>query len=178
MPQKKRKPEVDKLKPFFFGLIIGLVIILVTVMVAWSAEQQLAKNQPHVAEVSLGVMNYDFSSGKAVKRDDETTKSLKNFLQTLAKKDTKFCDVYYNVIAANSDETQVRVRYGCEHPVGSMFIVRDADSWKTISPTNHFDLFDIPECSYVDEHQIDKSIAPVCVNFADDRGAAASYSTR
>ena len=33
-----------------------------------------------------------------------------------------------------------------------------------ISPTNQFNLFDIPSCKMVDENNISNEIAPVCQN--------------
>lgn len=176
MPRKiKGSTQSDKIKFFLFGGIAAMVIILVSMLLV------RLQQQPTVIEprINLGAMQYDFSSGKAVKRDDETVRSLKAFLVSLVERDDTLpkCDTKYNVVMASSDEKQVLLKYGCHYPSGTMFAVNENGTWRTISPTNHFDMLEIPECSYVDENKIDKILAPVCVNGLSEPGPD-TYSVR
>ena len=118
--------------------------------------------------VSLGSIEYDFSNGKAVKRSTPAIDSLRTFLTEKAAKD---CAVVhagmepteYQVITATTDVSQVLLGYGCGDTSAHMFAVRSGTNWKFISPTNHFDpLSGLPECGYVKENDISKTIAPVC----------------
>ncbi len=54
--------------------------------------------------------------------------------------------------------------YGCGNSAARMFAVKKDGGWKAISPTNQFNLFEIPSCKMVDENNISNEIAPVCQN--------------
>lgn len=182
-PKQKRskisiqKKKSDKSKPVLVGIIMGLTVILVTLLVVQSNKNvNSAPEEPHV---SLGAMQYDFSSGKAVRRSDGTVIRLLAFLVATARKDVSAnCEPYYNVVAASSDEKQVLLKYGCGSPDARMFAVNKDGEWQTLSPTNHFDMFGIPECSYVSDNQIDKTIAPVCVSGLNSTDVPDTYSVR
>jgi hypothetical protein len=179
MPRKKR-PQFDKSKAILVGVIAGLTGIMVTLIVAQSAaSHDAASDYSGGQRVSLGPMSYRIVDEKAVRRADETAKSLKAFLLSLTEKDgQQDCDSYYNVVLTSSDEKQVLLEYGCPYPNARMFAVRDGSEWRTISPTNHFDIFGVPECSYVGDNQIAKELAPICVNWADETSGATSYTVR
>ena len=68
------------------------------------------------------------------------------------------------VIAHSQDEKQLLLGYGCGNSVARMFAVKKEGGWKAISPTNQFNLFEIPSCKMVDENNISNEIAPVCQN--------------
>lgn len=182
MPQKTKKkttknvPQANKFHPFLFGIIVGLIAIVVALMVVvrYGAEQM--KDEPFI---SLGAMQYDFSGEKAVKRTDDTVKNLQSFLENLAQKDAEHeCNSYYSVLMASDDETQVLLDYGCDHPGSRMFAVNEGGMWRTISPTNQFDLFGVPTCDQVNGNSISKTLAPVCVTWPDEAGASPVYSVR
>lgn len=177
MPTKKSKKQFDKTKGILFGIIIGLTVIVVSLLVT-QAQGTNASGVTIRPQVGLGAMQYDFKDGKAVKRSDETVNSLKAFLEAEVKKsDPKKCDAVYNVILASSDEKQVLLDYGCEFPGARMFAVNENGAWRTVSPTNHFDMFGIPECDYVNTNHIDKALAPVCVHWGDE-DTPMTYSVR
>jgi hypothetical protein len=163
MPRKTKDVlRSDKVKVFLFGVIAAMAVTLLTMFIIRLEfkERTAAENR-----VSLGSMAYDFSNGKAAKRTDEAALNLRNFLVETAKEDTsENCVSYYSVVLASSDEKQALLGYGCGAPSARMFAVNEGGSWRTISPTNHFDTLGIPECSHVEENKIDASIAPVCVN--------------
>lgn len=179
MPRKKQ-PQFDKSKAILLGLVAGLTGIVVTLMVAQSVvSRNLANSSMNMPRVSLGSMQYDIVDGQAVKRADETVKSLKTFLVALTEKDNQHdCDSYYNVVLASEDEKQILLEYGCPYPNARMFAVNDGSEWRTISPTNHFDIFGVPECSYVNGNNIDRSLAPVCVNWGGEADETISYTVR
>lgn len=172
--RKIHAEHYDKLKPFLFGMILGLVAVVIA-LVAMQTEQkylQLSdkKNNTHV---SLGLMEYDFSGEKPVKKDNENLRGLRNLLTESAKKDVEHesCESsHYTVISSTEDEKQVLLGYGCDYPGARMLAVQNEGAWRTLSPTNRFDLFGIPECSHTDENQISKEIAPVCVNGLNEPG--------
>lgn len=128
------------------------------------------KNKNPAAEVSVGSMQYSFSGGKATKRNDKTVKSLQSFLEKQAAQSGCPADGPDRevVMLSTKDETQVLIDYGCYSGGSRMFVVRQGDGWKAISPTNHFDMLGIPGCEYIAENKISKEIAPVCVNETND----------
>jgi hypothetical protein len=175
MSQKQKLPKpIQKLSPFLLGVILGLtVILIITLAVRREAAEQFVSIDNRV---SVGPMTYGLSNGKAIKRTDDAVNDLRSFLKEAAQKDTsQNCVSYYSVIRASTDEKQVLLGYGCDAPSARMFAVNNAGTWRTISPTNQFDDLGIPMCSHVNEHSIDKSIAPVCVT---TEGDAATYVVR
>lgn len=114
--------------------------------------------------VSLGVLAYEIKRGKAVKRHDASTAALYSFLSDAARKDIRSgCDTaYYSVVAYTPDKTQLFIKYGCAAPDSPIYAVKQHNTWNFISPTNHFDIFGIPDCTYVTAHNINPRIAPVC----------------
>ncbi len=127
--------------------------------------------------VNLGVFEYRFENGMAIKRANASVTSLKSFLSKTAKKDISLgCESsYYNVVAASKDDNQVLLRYGCGYPGANMFAVRDGQDWKAISPTNQFNDFGMPNCDYVQSNNISKDIAPVCYS---NNGEVDTYAVR
>ena len=69
-----------------------------------------------------------------------------------------------SVIAYSQDEKQLLLGFGCGNTLARMFAVKKDDGWKAISPTNQFNLFEVPSCKMTDENNISKEIAPVCQN--------------
>ena len=178
MPKKKKQAQSeDKLKPFFFGIIVGLTIIALTLMAVIQAEKH--RQTSRRIHVSLGAMRYDFSSGKAVKRSDDTVKNLKGFLVDAANESlSENCEPHYAVMAASDDEKQVLLGYGCGSPSARMFAVNENSKWRTISPTNQFDVLGIPSCEHVNGNAISQKLAPVCVNGLGGEGTELTYTTR
>ncbi len=171
--KRTKKPLTNRLKSYnfllVFAVLLGMLAGVFMVKVFYKGE--LVNTAPYV---SLGSLEYDFSDGKAVKRSTPTTDSLRTFLAEKAAKD---CTVVqsdlepsqYQVIAATADVSQVLLGYGCGDTSARMFAVRDGDSWRFISPTNHFEmLYGLPECSYVKENAISKEVAPVCYSTKGD----------
>jgi len=123
-------------------------------------------------------MQYDFSSSKAVKRTDASITALAAFLQKEADQSgcKKSSPAYEHVVAYTQNEDQVLLKYGCGAADSPMFAVKKAGVWRGISPTNHFDTFDIPVCAYLTKYAISRQIAPVCL--VDMHAQAASYRVR
>lgn len=152
------------------GLIITIIVtiicsILITKLQPHKHSVQVATDDRHV-HINVGALGYTFSNGRAYQRNDANITSLKGFLTATARKDIQLgCkDAYYSVIAANSSETQVFLRYGCDSPDSPMHAIKSRGSWELVSPTNHFDQFGIPDCTYTDQYVLDIAVAPVCVS--------------
>jgi hypothetical protein len=178
----KSKKQFDKSKGLMI-IAIGILLLTLTYILATyprGTTEQHASTSRTGAHVSLGALEYDFSSGKAVKRIDKNISELKSFLTTRAEQEiSPNCDtVYYNVVATSSKEEQVLLHYGCGYPNAGMFAVKKDGAWKFISPTNQFDTFGIPACSHVNENDIEATIAPVCGNESTTSGYSISYQTR
>jgi hypothetical protein len=166
MPRKKRRQQLNNLHIVLFGIVIGLFCLLVITI----ADRHLitvdsVSTVSTENRVNLGIMRYEFVDGTAQTRNDETFLNLKNFLLSLAEEDVaQGCDSYYNVLLASSDEKQVLLKYGCPFPNARMFAVNENGEWKTLSPTNQFDMLGVPSCEHVETNSIERSIAPICVN--------------
>ena len=182
--RKQQQPSSHLLTGFVF---IALAIALVFVFSYYFAtnESGLRPNTTKLNgkeyTVDLGALKYRFEADKAVKRDDEALKAIKDFLVAEAKAELVHDTVrsaHYQVLASNAAETQLLLGYGVNGDDSApMFAIKEGDAWKTISPTNKFDsIHRIAECGYVTEHQIDKRLAPVC--FTTDSDNQMSYSVR
>lgn len=151
------------------GLVTALIVIVIGVILL-HANQTSDKTFQTVenvdgGSVNLGSLVFRIEGGKAVIRNDSATQELRDFLKADVKKsgckDNNGVDV---VIAHSQDEKQLLLGYGCGNSVARMFAVKKDDGWKAISPTNEFNLFEIPSCKMVDENNISNEIAPVCQN--------------
>jgi len=160
---KKTQVTFSKTNKLLLLVIAALILALIAVMVVRPNYTDNDSKETR-SVVNLGAYEYDFSSGKAVKRSDEQVAKLRSLLEADGEKNLKLgCDVVYsNVIAVTDDRTQVLLSYGCDHPSARMFAVEKSGEWKMISPTNQFDNLGIPLCSYVEKNHIQKRIAPVC----------------
>lgn len=157
-----------------FGMMAGVLMV----KVFYSGE--VVEAAPNV--VQLGAMEYDFSSGKAIKKQTPATKSLRTFLQKQAEtacgygKDHYMGPSYFIVKAFTSNQKQVLLGYGCNSADANMFAVQKEGEWQLISPTNQFDpLTGAPQCSHVAKYGISKEIAPVCFTVHGER---AHYQVR
>lgn len=157
--------------------IVILALALGAVLIFRPAEKLANTSTNEGAFVSLGMMEYKIVGDRAIKRDDETVRELREFLTADAKKSlSDNCkSVHYNLQLASPDETQVYLKYGCEYASAPMYAIKGNGRWRTISPTNQFDMFGLPECSYVDKHAIHVSLAPVCFT---DTGKELKYTVR
>ena len=151
------------------GLVTALIVIVIGVILLHA--NQTSDKTPQTAEkvdngfVSLGSLGFRIEGGKAVIRNDSATQELRDFLKADVKKSgCKDNNGATAVIAHSQDEKQLLLGYGCGNSVARMFAVKKDDGWKAISPTNEFNLFDIPSCKMVDENNISNEIAPVCQN--------------
>lgn len=170
---KRRQSEVKSSKSM--PLITIVVAVLLFGIIGYMVDSMLrpSDNTSQQSKVEVGVFALEDRDGKPYISDDAYVQDLKDFLteeqRTSGCPDT---DVEY-VLAANKDKTQVLVRYGCQYDDARKFAVLKDDGWKTISPTNQFDIFGIPSCEMVNTNNIQKNIAPVCWNSGDD-----SYGVR
>lgn len=147
------------------NILIVVIAVMAAVIVGLLLMQGKAqRDNDYEIRTSLGPMEYRLEDGTAVQRTDDAATQLRNFLKSEAKNDGCNADSSYQVMAASEDETQVLLRYGCGTASARMFAVLLEGTWQTISPTNQFDILGTPRCEHVDEHNIDTSIAPVCVN--------------
>ncbi|MCP9454418.1 MAG: hypothetical protein NNC24_03580 [Candidatus Nanosynbacter sp. P11B_S7_bin.28.1] len=151
------------------GLVTALIVIVIGVILLHT-NQTSDKTSQTVEKVdngfvSLGSLGFRIEGGKAVTRNDSATQELRDFLKADVKKSgCKDNNGAAAVIAHSQDEKQLLLGYGCGNSVARMFAVKKDDGWKAISPTNQFNLFEIPSCKMVDENNISNEIAPVCQN--------------
>ncbi len=173
----KKKPanfKVTKSKnEIMTAVLIGLVTILIVIVIGvilLHANQTSDKTSQTAGKVdngsvNLGSLGFRIEGGKAVIRNDSATQELRDFLKAEVKKSgCKDNNGVAAVIAHSQDEKQLLLGYGCGNSAARMFAVKKDDGWKAISPTNEFNLFDIPSCKMVDENNISNEIAPVCQN--------------
>ena len=173
----KKKPanfKVTKSKnEIMTAVLIGLVTVLIVIVIGVILlhTNQTSDKTSQTAEkvdngsVNLGSLGFRIEGSKAVTRNDSATQELRDFLKADVKKSgCKDNNGVTAVIAHSQDEKQLLLGYGCGNSVARMFAVKKDDGWKAISPTNQFNLFDIPSCKMVDENNISNEIAPVCQN--------------
>lgn len=166
--------------------LIGAIIILV-VLFALSCykfhwlKSHYYNNSPQNSSidrnaVNLGALQYRIENNRAVKRDDMSVKEIRSFLIEEGKKSG--CpnnNAVHSVIAANDDETQLLLSYGCGSDGGLMFAAKQDGQWKAISSTNQFNIFSIPSCKMIEDNGISSEIAPVCQNESHDDSGAFHY---
>ena len=166
---KVTKSKNEIMTAVLIGLVTALIVIVIGVILLHS--NQTSDKTSQMAEkvdngsVNLGSLGFRIEGGKAVTRNDSATQELRDFLKADVKKsgckDNNGVDA---VIAHSQDEKQLLLGYGCGNSVARMFAVKKDDGWKAISPTNQFNIFEIPSCKMVDENNISNEIAPVCQN--------------
>ena len=166
---KVTKSKNEIMAAVLIGLVTALIVIVIGVILLQS-NQTSDKTSQTVEKVdngfvNLGSLGFRIEGGKAVIRNDSAVQEIRDFLKADVKKsgcrDNNGVDV---VIAHSQDEKQLLLGYGCGNSVARMFAVKKDDGWKAISPTNQFNLFEIPSCKMVDENNISNEIAPVCQN--------------
>ena len=166
---KVTKSKNEIMTAVLIGLVTALIVIVIGVILL-HANQTSDKTSQTVEKVdngfvSLGSLGFRIEGGKAVIRNDSATQELRDFLKADVKKSgCKDNNGAAAVIAHSQDEKQLLLGYGCGNSVARMFAVKKDDGWKAISPTNQFNLFEIPSCKMVDENNISNEIAPVCQN--------------
>ena len=166
---KVTKSKNEIMTAVLIGLVTTLIVIVIGVILLQS--NQTSNKTSQTAEkvdngsVNLGSLGFRIEGGKAVIRNDSATQELRDFLKADVKKSgCKDNNGATAVIAHSQDEKQLLLGYGCGNSVARMFAVKKDDGWKAISPTNEFNLFEIPSCKMVDENNISNEIAPVCQN--------------
>ncbi len=166
---KVTKSKNEIMTAVLIGLVTALIVIVIGVILLHA--NQTSDKTFQTAEkvdngfVSLGSLGFRIEGGKAVIRNDSATQELRDFLKADVKKSgCKDNNGVAAVIAHSQDEKQLLLGYGCGNSVARMFAVKKDDGWKAISPTNEFNLFEIPSCKMVDENNISNEIAPVCQN--------------
>ena len=166
---KVTKSKNEIMTAVLIGLVTALIVIVIGVILLHA--NQTSDKTSQTAEkvdngsVNLGSLGFRIEGGKAVIRNDSATQELRDFLKADAKKSgCKNNNGVTAVIAHSQDEKQLLLGYGCGNSAARMFAIRKEDGWKAISPTNQFNLFNIPSCKMVDENNISNEIAPVCQN--------------
>ena len=166
---KVTKSKNEIMTAVLIGLVTTLIVIVIGVILLHA--NQTSDKTSQTAEkvdngsVNLGSLGFRIEGGKAVLRNDSATQELRDFLKADVKKSgCKDNNGVAAVIAHSQDEKQLLLGYGCGNSAARMFAVRKEDGWKAISPTNQFNLFEIPSCKMVDENNISNEIAPVCQN--------------
>ena len=166
---KVTKSKNEIMTAVLIGLVTALIVIVIGVILLQSNQTSDKTSQTvekvDNGSVSLGSLGFRIEGGKAVTRNDSATQELRDFLKADVKKsgckDNNGVDA---VIAHSQDEKQLLLGYGCGNSVARMFAVKKDDGWKAISPTNQFNIFEIPSCKMVDENNISNEIASVCQN--------------
>ena len=177
-----KKSQVELLVPVLIGVIA--VLMLIVGCLVWKLNCQ-SPHQPYAATekigsgfVSLGSLGFRFEGNRAIARHDASVKEIREFLKKeVAQSGCKDDNGAASVIVNTQDEKQLLLGYGCGSTAARMFAVKKEDGWKAISPTNQFNLLDIPSCKMTDENNISKEIAPVCQNEKKD-GDNLSYDYR
>ena len=166
---KVTKSKNEIMTAALIGLVTALIVIVIGVILLHS--NQTSDKTPQTAEkvdngsVNLGSLVFRIEGDKAVVRNDSATQEIRDFLKAEVKKSgCKDNNGVAVVIAHSQDEKQLLLGYGCGNSAARMFAVKKDDGWKAISPTNQFNLFEIPSCKMVDENNISNEIAPVCQN--------------
>ena len=166
---KVTKSKNEIMTAVLISLMTAFIVIAIGVILLHA--NQTSDKTSHTAEkvdngfVSLGSLGFRIEGDKAVIRNDSATQELRDFLKADVKKSgCKGNNSVTTVIAHSQDEKQLLLGYGCGNSEARMFAVKKDGGWKTISPTNQFNLFNIPSCKMVDENNISNEIAPVCQN--------------
>lgn len=166
---KVTKSKNEIMTAVLIGLVTALIVIVIGVILLHT--NQTSDKMSQTAEkvdngsVNLGSLGFRIEGGKAVTRNDSATQELRDFLKADVKKSgCKDNNGVTVVIAHSQDEKQLLLGYGCGNSAARMFAVKKDDGWKAISPTNQFNIFEIPSCKMVDENNISNEIAPVCQN--------------
>lgn len=166
---KVTKSKNEIMTVVLIGLVTALIVIVIGVILLQSNQTSDKTSQTvekvDNGSVSLESLGFRIEGGKAVTRNDSATQELRDFLKADVKKSgCKDNNGAAAVIAHSQDEKQLLLGYGCGNSVARMFAVKKDDGWKAISPTNQFNIFEIPSCKMVDENNISNEIAPVCQN--------------
>ena len=166
---KVTKSKNEIMTAVLIGLVTALIVIVIGVILLHA--NQTSDKTSQTAEkidngsVNLGSLGFRIEGGKAITRNDSATQEIRDFLKAEVKKSgCKDNNGVAAVIAHSQDEKQLLLGYGCGNSEARMFAVKKDDGWKAISPTNEFNLFEIPSCKMVDENNISNEIAPVCQN--------------
>lgn len=166
---KVAKSKNEIMTAVLIGLVTTLIVIVIGVILLQSNQTSDKTSQTMEkvdnGSVNLGSLGFRIEGGKAVTRNDSATQELRDFLKAEVKKSgCKDNNGVAVVIAHSQDEKQLLLGYGCGNSAARMFAVKKDGGWKVISPTNQFNLFEIPSCKMVDENNISNEIAPVCQN--------------
>lgn len=166
---KVTKSKNEIMAAVLISLVTAFIVIVIGVILLHA--NQTSDKTSQTAEkvdngsVNLGSLGFRVEGGKAVIRNDSATQELRDFLKADVKKSgCKDNNGVTAVIAHSQDEKQLLLGYGCGNSAARMFAIKKDDGWKAISPTNEFNLFEIPSCKMVDENNISNEIAPVCQN--------------
>lgn len=179
--------EVQHIKPAdrTKTLLSVLVVILTIVASILSVYIYISRNNTDVNDtatntststtgpyVNVGLLQFDIVDGKGTKRTDAAFINMKAFLDRESANSR--CGVsgsagpgYVSVVASTTDQKQLLLAYGCVQAGAKMYAVNINNEWKTISPTNEFNNFEIPGCYYLDHNNISPEIGPVCANGYD-----------
>ena len=166
---KVTKSKNEIMTAVLIGLVTALIVMVIGVILLHT-DQTSDKTSQTVEKVdngsvSLGSLGFRIEGGKAVIRNDSAVQEIRDFLKAEVKKSgCKDNNGVAAVITHSQDEKQLLLGYGCGNSVARMFAVKKDGGWKAISPTNQFNLFEIPSCKMVDENNISNEIAPVCQN--------------
>lgn len=177
-PQKQYKPK----KSLILAMIIVIVILSIsTTFFAWQyftggkhKEYPIPEYRQTETQVNLGSLTFRQEGDRLIRRSDESVNQIQAFL----KAQLSGCqdnDGVYQVIAHNSDETQLLLGYGCGNHNSRMFAVKKSGNWQVISPTNQFNQFNIPSCKMTDTNDISAEVAPICQNGTKE-GSTAKYT--
>ena len=166
---KVTKSKNEIMAAVLISLVTALIVIVIGVILLHV--NQTSDKTSQTAEkvdngsVNLGSLGFRIEGDRAVTRNDSATQELRDFLKAEVKKSgCRDNNGVAAVIAHSQDEKQLLLGYGCGNSAARMFAVKKDDGWKAISPTNQFNLFEIPSCKMVDENNISNEIAPVCQN--------------
>ena len=166
---KVTKSKNEIMTAVLIGLMTAFIVIVIGVILLHTSQTSDKTSQTTEkvdnGSVNLGSLGFRIEGDKAVTRNDSVTQELRDFLKAEVKKSgCKDNNGVAAVITHSQDEKQLLLGYGCGNSAARMFAVKKDDGWKAISPTNEFNLFEIPSCKMVDENNISNEIAPVCQN--------------
>jgi hypothetical protein len=172
--RSKKTKATQNTRLVVIEIIILLLVIVIGILFATAQRtnnSSVATIPSTTSRVNTLAVAYDVSSGKAVKRTDPLTMSMRNFLETTA--DASGCPVsqpdYTTIVAATTNREQLFINYGCGAANSPAYVVYSDNNWKFLSPTNEFNPLGFPACDYLTENSISSQIAPVCVDNTESR---------
>lgn len=178
--QAMRKKHANALFTITVGLGILVIVLLGLIL---NNQRKIVVQQSELIRQEQQVvrafdMEYKTTEGsvRAEKRTDDASKKFMAFLQDQADKSqcgdakTDLAPAHFVAKAFNDDETQAVIGYGCGSSSALAYAQLKDGSWELLQESNMTEpVTGLPKCSFVNQHTIDRKLAPVCVMNVDSK---------